>query len=104
VPGIDFDRLRHEITMEQVLSLVGFEPTRRNGDQWYGRCPFHESTGRQHPSFSVNVAMRVYYCHKCQSKGNQLQLWAAYTQMEIRPATIDLCHEIGREVPWIWRC
>ena len=25
MPGIDFNQLRHEITMEQVLDLLGFE-------------------------------------------------------------------------------
>ena len=41
MPGIDFDRLRREISMEQVLVLLGFEPTRRTSDQWYGACPLH---------------------------------------------------------------
>jgi hypothetical protein len=36
MPGIDFKRVRQEITMEQVLKLIGFEPTQRKGDQWYG--------------------------------------------------------------------
>ena len=29
MPGIDFARLRAEITMEQVLNLLQFEPSRR---------------------------------------------------------------------------
>ena len=36
MPGIDFDRLRTQITMEQVLDLLGFKPCQRTGDQWYG--------------------------------------------------------------------
>src|SRR5262249_25571699 len=31
VPGVDFDRIRAEITTEQVLSLLGFEPSHRSG-------------------------------------------------------------------------
>jgi hypothetical protein len=27
MPGIDFDRLRREISMEQILDLLGFEPS-----------------------------------------------------------------------------
>jgi hypothetical protein len=38
MPGIDFHRLRQEITMEQVLTLLGFEPSQRTGDQWYVPC------------------------------------------------------------------
>ena len=36
MPGVDFNRLRAEITMEQVLDLLGFQPSQRTGDQWYG--------------------------------------------------------------------
>ena len=103
MPGVDFDRLRHEVTMEQVLGLVGFEPTSQRGIQWYGSCPLHDCTSRRRRSFSVNVAMRVYYCHECQSKGHQIQLWAAFTNTPLYPAAIDLCRSLGREVPWIRR-
>ena len=27
MPGVDFDRVRTEITMEQVLNLLGFQPS-----------------------------------------------------------------------------
>ena len=47
MPGVDFDRVRTEITMEQVLSLLGFQPSSRSGVQWYGSCPLHESTSRR---------------------------------------------------------
>ena len=46
MPGVDFNRVRaEEITMEQVLSLLGFQPSQRSGAQWYGSCPLHETTG-----------------------------------------------------------
>jgi hypothetical protein len=64
VPGVDFGRVRALVTMEQVLSLLGFEPSSRSGSQWYGSCPLHESgPGRRHRCFSVNVALGRYYCH-----------------------------------------
>jgi DNA primase len=100
MPGIDFNRLRAEITMEDVLQLLGFKPTDRRGDQWYGECPMHASTARRPRVFSVNVRMGCYYCHKCHGKGDQFQLWAAATQTPIRPATIELCHQLRREIPW----
>ena len=103
MPGIDFDRLRHEITMEQVLNLLGFVPACRRGDQWYGHCPFHESTPQNRRAFSVNVSLGCYYCHKCRSKGNQLKLWANVSDMPMHPAMVELCNQLGREVPWIHR-
>jgi DNA primase len=103
VPGIDFDRVRAEITMEQVLNLLGFQPSKRSGVQWYGGCPLHESrSGRRH-SFSVNVALGRYSCHGCHSHGNQLELWAAATKLSLYQAAIDLCRRLGCEIPWIRR-
>ena len=64
MPGIDFDRLRAEITMEQVLNLLGFEPTSRKGPQWYGRCPLPECDSERSCSFSVNVALGRYDCSR----------------------------------------
>lgn len=101
MPGVDFDRLRAEISMQQVLDLLGFEPSRRTGDQWYGPCPLHEQPHRARCSFSVNVAAGRYCCHRCRSQGNQLELWAAAVNLPLHPAAINLCKAIGRPVPWI---
>lgn len=103
MPGIDFDRVRTEITMEQVLDLLGFRPSRRSGTQWYGVCPLHESESGHRRSFSVNVAMGRYYCHGCRSHGNQLELWAVATKQPLYRAAIELCHRLGRDIPWIER-
>jgi DNA primase len=105
VPGVDFNRVRAEITMEQVLSLLGFQPSRQSGVQWYGSCPLHEPSSGHHRrrSFSVNVAIGRYFCHRCQSHGNQLELWAAATKLPLHQAAVDLCRRLGRDVPWIRR-
>jgi DNA primase len=103
VPGVNFDRLRAEITMAQVLHLLAFEPVSRSGPQWYGCCPLHESTSKRSRSFSVNLARGRYYCHRCHSYGNQLELWAAASKLPLHRAAIDLCRRLGREVPWIQR-
>ena len=101
MPGVDFHVLRNEITMEQVLSLLGFEPATRCGPQWHGACPVHGSTSNRSRSLSVNVERGRYYCHKCHSKGNQLELWAAVKKMSLYQAAIDLCRALGRDTPWI---
>jgi len=67
MPGIDFNKLRQDITMEEVLNLLSFEPKQRSGDQWYGPCPLHASTSSSPRHFSVNVAIGRYRCHKCHS-------------------------------------
>lgn len=103
MPGVDFHALRGAITMEQVLSLLGFQPSKRAGAQWYGVCPLHPSTSGRSHCFSVNVATARYYCHVCQSHGNALELWAAATKLPLHQAAIDLCRRLGRDVPWIRR-
>jgi DNA primase len=101
MPGIDFDRLRREIPMEQVLNLIHFEPKTRTGHQWYGRCPLHPVKCRGPRSFSVNVQLKRYHCHQHHSGGNQIELWAELTNLTFYHAAIDLCRALGREVPWI---
>lgn len=103
MPGIDFDKLRAEITMEQVLNLLHFEPSSCSGQQWRGPCPVHRSTSPRSRSLSVNLSTRRYYCHKCQSKGNQIEFWAAVKQLPIYEAAIDLCRALGHDVPCITR-
>ena len=105
MPGIDFNRLRAEITMTEVLALLGFQPVTRSGAQWYGCCPVHDAAAqRKQRCFSVNVTLGRYYCHRCHSHGNALELWAAATQLPLYQAAIDLCQRLGREVPSIQRC
>ena len=103
MPGVDFDRVRTEITMEQVLNLLGFQPSNRSGVQWHGSCPLHESRPGRCRSFSVNVAIGRYICHRCHSQGNQLDLWAAATKLPLHQAAIDLCRRLCREIPGIRR-
>jgi DNA primase len=103
MPGVDFRLLRSEITMTQVLEQLRFEPTQRSGSQWHGSCPVHGSTSATSRSLSVNVDSGRYYCHKCRSHGNQLELWAAVRRLSLYDAAIDLCRALGRDVPWVRR-
>src|SRR5271166_239343 len=103
MPGVDFDYVRREITIEQVLDLLGFAPTRRSGEQWYGRCPLGGCGSGRRGTFSVNVALGRYFCHRCRSQGNVLELWAAATILPLHQAAIDLCQRLGHDVPWIRR-
>ena len=103
MPGVDFNVLRTEIAMEQVLNQLGFQPRSRSGNQLHGPCPIHGSTSSGSRTFSVNLDSGRYYFHKCQSHGNQLELWAAVNKLPLYEAAIDLCRVLGQEVPWIAR-
>jgi CHC2 zinc finger len=103
VPGVDFETVRREITMEQVLDWLGFQPSTRSGVRWYGSRPLHASPSGHRRSFSVNVALGCSYCPGCRSHGNPVELWAAARKLPLYQAAIDLCHRLGRDVPWIRR-
>lgn len=103
MPGIDFARLRTEITMREVLELLALEPASRSGDQLRGPCPVHGSPSSRSRSFSVDLTKGRYYCHKCHSCGNALELWAAVHKMTIYQSAIDVCRALGRDPPWIDR-
>ena len=103
MPGVDFNVLRREITMQQVLDEIGFRPTHREGDQLRGPCPVHGSTSKHSRAFSVNLSEGRYYCHRCKSHGNQLELYAAVENTTVYQAAVNLCQVLGRNVPWIKR-
>ena len=103
MPGVDFNVLRAEISMEEVLNQLGFEPTTRSGSQLHGPCPVHGSTSNRSRSFSVNLEKGRYYCHKCESQGNQLELWAAVHKLSFYDAAVDLCGALGRDIPQVTR-
>jgi DNA primase len=98
MPGIDFDVLRAEVTMGQVLEQLGFQATTQTGSQMHGPCPLHGSTSKRSRSFSVNVDIGRYYCHKCESRGNQLELWAAANRLPLYEAAIDLRRVLGLRI------
>ena len=103
MPGINFQALRSEVTISQVLDLVGFVPGRRRGEQLRGPCPIHRSQTPDSRTFSVNVKRNTYRCFKCRSAGNQLDLWAAATNQELYSATLELCKKLNLVVPWVYR-
>ena len=101
--GVDFEVLRNKIRMSQVLEQLHFELVAQTGDQLRGPCPVHRSSNPSSRTFSVNLDTGRYCCHKCKSKGNQLELWAAVHGLSIYEAAIDLCRALGRPVPRIDR-
>jgi DNA primase len=101
MPRLDYRALRALIPIRQVLDLLGWSPRTSRGVQWRGLCPLHDSSADVDPSFSVNVAKNAYQCFRCQAQGNQLDLWAAYRHLPLKPASLDLCHRLHLAPPLI---
>jgi len=101
MPGLDFARLRSEISMREVLDLLQFVAANGGGEQVYGSCPLHEMEKERSRCFSVNLKTARFYCHQCGQHGNQLELWAAATKQPLYDAALELCERLSREPPWI---
>ncbi len=101
MPGIHFAEARSKIALADVLDLLGFAPCESSGDQVRGPCPVHHSSSPSSRSFSANLKLHIYRCFKCGSCGNQLDLYAAATGLSLFEATVALCGQLHREVPWM---
>jgi transposase len=97
--GVDFQSVRSQTSMQQVLELLEFDPVEARGDQLRGACPVHHSTSPSSRSFSANLTTNTFRCFKCQAQGNHLDLWAAATNQKLYDAAIDLCQKVHIETP-----
>jgi DNA primase len=102
MPGLDYRALRARISMEHVLRLLGFRPSKRRGEQLRGPCPIHDPPGADDPvCFSVHLGRHAFQCYRCKAKGNQLDLWRLTHKRPLFPAALHLCQQAGIEPPWL---
>ena len=92
-PGsINYAFLREQITLEQVLSRLGYlERLSGRGAQRYGPCPFHAAK-RENRSFSVNLKKHIFRCchPTCHVQGNVLDLWGLAHRLPLYEAALHL--------------
>lgn len=98
-PQIDFARLREEVSIEQVLELLGWTPVTRSGPQLRGPCPVHRSENDRSRSFSAHLEKNAYRCFGCGAEGNQLDLAAAAFDLPLYTAARELCRQLGVTPP-----
>ena len=99
--GIDYRELRRQITMREVLDLIGFRPASRHGDQLRGPCPIPNCRRTSDRSFSVHLTRHVYRCFACHSHGNALDLWTVMHGLSLHDAASDLCHALNLHLPFM---
>jgi transposase len=91
--SIDYAFLREQITLEQVLSHLGYlEHLQGRTAQRYGPCPFHAAKREKNRSFCVNLKKHVFRCchPTCHVQGNALDLWALAHRLPLYEAALDL--------------
>ena len=99
--GIDYRALRERISIGQVLDVIGWTPTSGSGQQLRGPCPVHKSTRECSRTFAVDIERNLWYCHKCEKGGNQLDLYTTATGLPLYPAILELCDKLGTQLPWL---
>lgn len=98
--GIDFVLLRRQLSLTQVLDLIGFTPTTRCGSQLRGPCPVHGSKSPRSRSFAAHVAKNCWHCFCCGAGGNPLDLYLAVTKLPVYEGAVELCKRLHVAVPW----
>ena len=99
--SIDYAYLREQITLEQVLSHLGYlDRLSGRGAQRYGPCPFHAANRKASRSFCVNLKKQVFRCCNatCQAHGNALDLWATARSLPLYEAALDLAETFHLEI------
>ena len=99
MPGIDFALLRQQVSLAQVLELVGFTTVSRRGPQVRGPCPVHGSSSRRSRSFAAHLERQCWHCFRCRAGGNALDLYLAVTKLPLYAAALELCARLHLPVP-----
>lgn len=93
---LDYAAIRAQLSIREVLQLIDYEPTQRQGDQWRGPCPFCSDPSQPSSGcFSVNVSRNLFQCFRCQRRGNPLDLWTEASGLTLYAATLDLCQKLN---------
>ena len=90
--------------MQDVLQLLQFEADRSAGGPvarpvpgaWFAESGepfvFGERAAGTVPLLPLRIA-----------RGNALELWAAVHDLSVYAAAVDLCQQLGLEIPWVTR-
>ena len=99
MPTIDFAAVKQQITIHQVLNLIGWEATLIKQGERRGPCPLCSSHSN---SRVFQVKGDWWHCYgKCKRGGDQLELYASATSLPLYDATKALCFLFGVPLPII---
>lgn len=97
--GVDFAVVKAAVPLSEVLRLLGWSPTYKQGKRCRGWCPLHSSDPHGSRIFATNGDQ--WYCHKCKTGGDQLELYARVRGLTLYGAAIELCKRVCLPVPWL---
>jgi DNA primase len=101
MPLIDYRRARAEVTVHEMLTLLGWTARVQTGAQARGPCPVHRSRSPTSRVFAAHLGRQLWHCFACGAGGNALDLWSGATGQPLYAAVLDLYQRLGRPVPWL---
>jgi DNA primase len=88
----DLERLKQLIPLLEYLQHHNWKPCRTGSRQEYvGLCPLHQET---RPSFYVNAAKNLFYCHGCRRGGDLIRFVQLFLDLPFRQTVAHLEQEL----------
>jgi DNA primase len=88
----DLERLKQRISLLDYLQRYNWRPCRAGSRQeLIGLCPLHRET---RPSFYVNVAKNLFYCHGCGRGGDLIRFVQIFLDLPFRQTVALLEQEL----------
>src|SRR6516165_11130716 len=84
----ELERLKDSIPLLEYLQRHNWKPCRAGSRQeWVGLCPLHHET---RPSFYVNAAKNLFYCHGCGQGGDLIRFVQLLLHLSFRQSVAYL--------------
>ncbi|NQU94821.1 MAG: DNA primase [Candidatus Omnitrophica bacterium] len=94
IPNEIIDQILDKTDIVEIIS--GYVPMKRAGQNFKGRCPFHEE---KTPSFIVSPAKQIYHCFGCSAGGNVISFLMKHERMEFLDALTMLADKANIALP-----
>lgn len=91
MPALDneTDELKSRIAIEGVVER--YLPLRRSGQNYFGRCPFHED---RNPSLVIYPQTQSFYCYGCQAHGDVFSFLMRIEKLSF-PEAVKVVQKLG---------